>query len=163
MHEEGCSIRKFRETDEASCRALVVELQDAGRQIDPRLRLGEEMADEYLREMHRRCARNNGSILVAEVDGSIVGLAMVLARVPFEELDEPPGDYAVVAELVVRHGMRRRGIGAALLREAERFAQEAQATDLRIGVLSDNKPARELYLRHGFRPYAETLVKSVVA
>jgi ribosomal protein S18 acetylase RimI-like enzyme len=106
-------IRQFLKADEAACRACIVELQDAERQLDPRLRPGDAMADEYLQEMHARCRQHAGAILVAEQSGDIVGLAMVLARVPFETLDEPPGHYAVVAELVVRNGFRRQGIGRA--------------------------------------------------
>ena len=50
--------------------------------------------------MHARCRNYAGTILVAEHEKAIAGLVMVLTRVPFE-LDEPPGDYALVAELVV--------------------------------------------------------------
>jgi len=158
----GVAIRSIRNGDEEACRACVVELQDAEREIDSRLLPGEIMADGYLREMHTRCARHAGAIFVAERDGVILGLVMVLARVPFESLDEPPGDYAIVAELVVRDGYRRQGIGAALLRAAEEYAREAGAPELRIAVLSRNHPARDLYLREGFRPYADTMTKRLI-
>jgi len=155
------SIRKYRESDEAACRACIVELQDSERQIDARLRRGEEMADAYLRDMHARCRDYAGTILVAEANGVVAGLAMVLAHVPFESLDERPGSRAVVAELVVREGFRRRGIGAALLHEAERYAAEAGATELRISVLSGNHAARHLYAQWGFTSYLETLSKEI--
>jgi len=152
-------IRQYQSADEAACRACVAELQDAERQVDPRLRHGDDMADEYLREMHVRCREHAGTIFVAEHDSRVVGLAMVLARVPFESLDQPPGEYAVVAELVVRDGFRRQGIGRTLLEAAERFAREAKATELRIAVLSKNHPARRLYLSEDFTPYSEVLAK----
>lgn len=152
-------IRPYTAADEASCRACIIERQDAERQIDPRLRAGEDMVDEYLRVMRERCRLYAGVILIAAVAGEVVGLAMVLARVPFEELDEPPGEHAIVAELVVRDAYRRRGIGAALLRAAERHAREAGACELRIGVLRENHAARRLYIREGFATYLETLSK----
>ena len=154
-------IRQYQNTDEAACRACVAELQDAERQVDPRLRHGNDMADEYLREMHVRCREHAGTILVAEHDSRVVGLAMVLARVPFESLDQPPGEYAVVAELVVRDGFRLRGIGRALLEAAEQFAREAKATELRIAVLSQNLAAKRLYLSEDFSPYSEVLTKQL--
>lgn len=117
------------------------------------------MADEYLRQMLARCREYNGTILIAEHNNEIVALVMILARVPFESLDEPPGDYALVAELVVRGTSRRHGIGRALLRAAESVATSAGATELRIGVMSSNVPARDLYLREGFAPYTEMLAK----
>jgi ribosomal protein S18 acetylase RimI-like enzyme len=66
---------------------------------------------------------------------------------------------AVVAELVVRSGLRRRGVGSALLQAAERYAREAGASELRIGVLADNDAAQRLYASQGFRPYLSTLTK----
>lgn len=155
-------IRPYQPEDADACRTCIVELQDVEREIDPRLRPGDSMADEYLQQMHMRCRGYAGAILVAEHAESIAGLVMVLTRVPFE-LDEPPGDYALVAELVVRAGHRGLGIGRALLQAAERFARESGATELRIGVLSDNSVARQLYLAEGFAPYVETLAKGLTS
>lgn len=153
------TIRSYQPRDAAACRACVVELQDAERQIDPRLRSGESMADEYLARMHERCRRYAGALFVAEHTGEVVGLVMVLARVAFETLDDPPGEYALVAELVVRDGFRRQGIAQALLDAAEGFAREKGASELQIGVLSRNGAAQSLYHRQGFAPYKETLAK----
>lgn len=153
------TIRPYQPTDADACRPCVVELQDSEREFDSRLRIGESMADDYFQQMHARCRDHAGTILVAEHADAVVGLVMVLARVPFEELDEPPGDYALVAELVVRAGFRGLGIGRALLKAAERYAREAGAGELRIRVLSDNRTARQLYLNDGFVPYLETLTK----
>lgn len=152
-------IRPYTAADEASCRACLVQRQEAERHIDPRLRRGEDMVDAYLEQVHARCREFAGTILVAEAAGEVVGVALVLARVPFEGLDEPPGEYAIVADLVVRDGYRRRGIGAALLGAAERHARAAGAAELRIGVLTGNHAARELYVRQGFAPYLETLAR----
>lgn len=159
MSDDPCIIRRYAADDAAACRACVVELQEAERRIDPRLRPGEAMADEYLGAMHARCAAFAGTILVAAIDDAVAGLAMVLTRVPFEALDEPPGEYALVAELVVRSRHRRRGVGAALLRAAEGVARDAGAAELRIAVLRGNRAARRLYRRTGFAPYIETLAK----
>lgn len=168
MNEHGSTlqhavavIRPYEPDDEAGSRACLVELQDAERAFDPRLRPGESMADEYLAQMHLRCREYDGAIFVAEQLGAIVGLVMILARVPFESMDQPPGTYALVAELVVRDGFRRRGIARALLDTAECYAREAGASELRIDVLSENSPARTLYLRKGFASYEETLTKSL--
>ena len=152
-------IRPYATKDEQACRACMVELQDYERQIEPRLRPGEAIADEYMKAIHERCRQYDGHILVADIDGEVAGLAVVFARVPFEELDEPTGDYALVAELVVRDRYRRQGIGGALLQASEQCAREAGATELRIGVLSGNEGARRLYRLKGFAPHLESLVK----
>lgn len=156
-------IREYREEEVLAIRACVVELQDFERRIDDRLRPGASMAADYLRRMIGRCRDCAGTILVAESDGTVAGFAMILTRVPFEELDDPPGEYAIVADLVVREGFRRRGLGAALLVEAERYARAAGASELRIAVLSANRGAAELYRRVGFAPYSEVLTKRLDA
>ena len=152
-------IREYREDDAAAVRGCIVELQEFERRIDDRLRPGQSMAAGHLAQILDRCREYAGTILVAECGGAIAGFAAVLTRVPFEALDDPPGEYAVVNDLVVREGFRRRGLGAALLREAERYAGAAGAAELRIAVLSANESAARLYRSTGFAPYSETLAK----
>jgi ribosomal protein S18 acetylase RimI-like enzyme len=153
------TVREYRDDDDAAIRACIVELQEFERRIDDRLRPGESMAADYLGQMLDRCRECAGTILVAEYAGAVAGFAAILTRVPFESLDDPPGDYAIVTDLVVRDGFRRRGLATALLAEAERRARAAAATELRIGVLSANESATRLYRSAGFAPYSETLAK----
>ena len=153
-------IRPYRAADVASLVDCIAELQDAERSIDHRLRSGRDIASEYLEALLEDCQRYAGHIFVLEVDGAVAGFTTVFAHVPFERLDEPPGDYALVAELLVRHEYRRRGYARALLAHGERYAASQGAAELRIGVLTDNSAARTLYLDFGFRPYLETLSKS---
>ncbi|HEX6052190.1 MAG TPA: GNAT family N-acetyltransferase [Gemmatimonadaceae bacterium] len=152
-------IREYRDSDAPGVRECVVELQEFERRIDPRLRPGESIADAYVAQMFERCRSWAGTMLVAESSGVIAGIVVVYTRVPFEEFDDPPGEFALVSDLVVRSRFRRSGIGAALLAEAEHYAREAGATELRIGVLSENRAAHDLYVRAGFAPYLVTLAK----
>jgi ribosomal protein S18 acetylase RimI-like enzyme len=152
-------IREYRADDAAALRDCIVELQECERRIDDRLRPGESIAVDYLGQMLDQCRECAGTILLAEQDGAIAGFVTVLTRVPFEALDDPPGEFALVTDLVVRERFRRRGLGTALLSEAERHAKAVGATELRIRVLSGNQPAERLYRRLGFAPYLETLAK----
>ena len=142
-------------------RNCVVELQEFERRIDDRLRPGESMATEYLSHMLDRCESCAGTILVAEADGVLAGFVTILTRVPFESLDDPPGHYALISDLVVRERFRGRGLGTELLRDAEHYAVTAGARELRVGVLSENRAAAGLYRRAGFRPYLQTLAKCI--
>ena len=153
-------VRPYRASDGASLRDCIAELQDSERAIDGRLRPGRAIASDYFYAMFEDCRRYAGQVFVLEVAGTVAGFTTVFARVPFERLDEPPGDYALVAELLVRRAYRRRGYARALLECGQRYAASQGATELRIGVLSDNTAARTLYLDFGFRPYIETLSKS---
>ena len=154
-------IRAYRTNDGASLRDCIAELQDAERAIDGRLRPGRTIASDYLDAMLDDCRRYAGQVFVLEVDGAVAGFTTVFTRVPFERLDEPPGEYAIVAELLVRSEYRRRGYARVLLAHGERFAASSGAAELRIGVLSDNSIARTLYVDFGFKPYLETLSKAL--
>jgi GNAT superfamily N-acetyltransferase len=152
-------IRPYRGTDAPAVRGFVVGLQEFERRIDPRLRPGDAMATEYLRDMLARCVEHAGMLLVAEVDSIPVGFATVLTRVPFESLDDPPGEFALVSDLFVDDRFRRQGVGVALLAEAERLALSAGAQELRINALAGNPVAAGLYERAGFSPYLHTMAK----
>ena len=156
-------IREYREDDFPAIRRCIVELQESERQIDERLRSGEAIADDYLQNTLDRCRQLAGTIFVAEHAREVAGFVTILARVPFKALDDPPGEYALVADLVVRKDFRRRGLAMALLREAEEYARAAGALEFRVGVLSQNEAAVNLYRRAGFAPYLETLAKSLDA
>ena len=152
-------IREYQEHDAAALRRCVVVLQESERAIDPLLLAGEEMADRYCERIHERCREAHGKIYVAVDDSVAVGFTTVLAREPFTELDDPPGHYALITDLVVLEPYRGRGIARRLLQWAEAYAKQAGATELRIGVLANNGTARRLYLDVGFRPHLEVLNK----
>jgi ribosomal protein S18 acetylase RimI-like enzyme len=120
---------------------------------------GETMADRYCGRIQERCREAAGRVYVAEEGSTLVGFVTVLAREPFMELDDPPGHYALITDLVVLEAHRGRGIGRLLLERAERYAKQAGATELRIGVLTNNRTARGLYLDAGFQPHLEILTK----
>lgn len=153
------SIRPYRDDDLTATLRCVIELQNFERTLEPRLRPGEEMAEEYWAHVLSRCEASNGRVLVAEDDGHIVGLVAVVAAEPFMELDDPSGTYGLVTDLFVATSYRKRGLGRVLLEHAEDFARAAGARELRIGILSANDTARRLYTDCGFRPYLEILAK----
>jgi ribosomal protein S18 acetylase RimI-like enzyme len=152
-------IRKYRADDAAAVRECIVALQDYERQIDPRLRPGTFMAPDYLNQMHTRCRDFAGCIFVLECTGVVAGFVTVLTRVPFQELDDPPGDFALITDLIVLERFRRNGFGRALMEVAERYACEQGVNELRIGVLSANESAKRLYMRVGFSGHLEILTK----
>ena len=152
-------IRPFHPSETETLHRLVAEMQDFERLIDTRLLAGDEMAVAYTAEMRARCDREAGTILVADIDGVIAGFVAVRAAVPSEELDQPPGTYALVSDLSVDANYRGRGTGRALLAAAERYAAEQGATELRIAVLTGNVVADALYRSAGFRPYLQTMSK----
>jgi len=145
------TIREYDErADLNRVRDCLIELQDAERMLDHRMPAGEDIVDEYIPRMLDRCEKCGGIILVAEVDGGVVGYATVLTRVTSGELEDGGVEYGLVSDLVVTKEFRGQGFGRHLLRAAESFARAGDVNWLRIGVLADNQSAQNLYTSMGY-------------
>lgn len=151
-------VRPYRDDDADVLRELIAEQQDFLRGIDPELPRGETMAAAYLEHTFESCRTQDGRVLVAEMDGRVVGFATVLNRVPFDAPDSPSGHVAYLMDIAVHAPFRARGVGAALMTAAEDAARSGGAPELRVLVLHGNR-AVNLYRRSGMTDYALTLRK----
>jgi ribosomal protein S18 acetylase RimI-like enzyme len=86
-------------------------------------------------------------VLVAEEDGKPRGFLLLLDGLPDEVTLAP---QAFVAYMAVEPQARRRGIGTALLGEAERIARDRKLPNIAMMVTEENAPARSVYERAGF-------------
>ena len=155
-------IREYdRARDAAAVRALFIELHEAERAIDPRMRPSEEITDAYLAKSDERLREYDGTLYVAEreTDGLVVGYVSVWRRYVSEELDDPPGEMGYVSDLVVSADARGLGVGRALLRHAEAVVRDAGVATLRLAVLAGNRAALALYEDEGFAPAELVLEK----
>lgn len=94
-------------------------------------------------------AQPNALVLLAFVDGRPVGLAVCFEG--FSTFEARP--LLNIHDLAVLPAFRGRGVGRALLAEAERRALEAGCCKLTLEVQEDNLPARTLYERFGFTDF----------
>lgn len=102
------------------------------------------------------CFGRAHELLVAEENDERVGFLLML----YDLQDEVSlGDQAFVAYTAVEPHARRRGIGRALLDEAERAARAAGRPYLSLMVTEDNEPARTLYERAGFATERRMMTK----
>jgi GNAT superfamily N-acetyltransferase len=111
--------------------------------------------------LQQRAAENGGAVLVAEIDGAVIGhLVLTFERMgPF--VREELRDYAYVADLFVRQAHRGHGVGRALIAEAERRAMARGMPRILLGVLSGNHAAERSYRRQGFTDYALEMTKTL--
>ena len=84
-------------------------------------------------------------LLVARVDGTIGGsLTLVLFRIP-------TGVRAIIEDVVVDEGLRGRGIGEALSKQALKVAKENGARTVDLTSRPSREAANRLYQRIGFK------------
>jgi len=83
-------------------------------------------------------------LLIALERGETLGFAWVITT---RALDRA----AYLRLLLVAEGEQSRGVGAALLRDAERRARASGCRHLVLLVTAANRRARDFYSRHGYR------------
>ncbi len=96
--------------------------------------------------------RGRRVLLVAELQGLIIGQIFVQVD---STLAAGRGGAAYLYALRVRPEYRGRGIGTALVREAEALLRERGFARALISVAKDNDAARRLYERLGFEVFGE--------
>jgi RimJ/RimL family protein N-acetyltransferase len=95
---------------------------------------------------HVRAIRKspNAAVVVAEVDGEIVG-RLSIARDP-----HPASAHVADFGVMVAEPYRGRGVGRALLAAAEEWSRAAGITKIELHVFPHNDPAIALYKRAGY-------------
>lgn len=159
-----CRLRLAETADyQAACRLYAEADALHARKRSDRFRVTEEPArSRGLFEGHLEDAEQ--ALLVAEVDGDVVGLVRVQALERLEVPDVPalaPRRYAMVQELVVAQSHQRRGIGTRLMSEAERWARDRGLTQVELGVYEFNEAALRLYRRLGYSTHSRRLSRTL--
>ncbi|HEY7524335.1 MAG TPA: GNAT family N-acetyltransferase [Candidatus Limnocylindrales bacterium] len=101
-----------------------------------------------VRERLARFASPHSRVVVADVDGEIVGFVAVHALPRFEHSDR----VLRVMALVVDAGVRERGVGHLLMDEAEQIGRELGAAFIEVTGGHHRPEARHLYESLGYDP-----------
>jgi GNAT superfamily N-acetyltransferase len=127
------SIRPAADTDADTIAAL---LTDEGYPAGP----------SDILERLTRFASDHSRVLVAEHDGTLLGFIALHAMPRFEHDDR----ILRVLALVVDAGARERGVGRALMAEAERVGADLDAAFIEITAGHHRPEARRLYESLGY-------------
>jgi GNAT superfamily N-acetyltransferase len=120
--------------------------------------LGYPADSETLDSRLRRLEDDPGTqVFVAELDGEVVGLA-VLHVMPL--LERPP--LGRITALVVRRSRRRLGIGRRLVERAEERARRAGCERLDLTTSEHRTDAHAFYRELGFAERSHRFVKDLI-
>lgn len=144
------AVRPARLEDHAALCSLFDELDEFHRQARPDLFRPFDGPARTLSQIEQWLAGSGSTVLVAEEAGDIVGLAVLLTRLPSAFAGAVPRKVIELDNLVVRVDRRGHGIGDRLLAETQRWSREQGATHIEVGVHAFNHDARRFYERFGF-------------
>ncbi|WP_222919169.1 GNAT family N-acetyltransferase [Natrinema sp. SYSU A 869] len=100
----------------------------------------------------------NDGLLVARLDGAIIGFASVSIERGTLELDTTRG---LLSNIYVEPAYRNRGIGTALLEAAEDSLVQRGADTMLLEVMADNESAQQFYRRKGYDEFRVTMGRSL--
>ncbi len=144
-------IRDYVPTDEAALLHLVLELQAIEGQWYDRVRPAAEMGPWYVADLLAQCAKDQGTVLIAERDGQPVGYAVVYVGLSTAgSRDEVEYRYGRIGDLCVTDGHRGSGIGRALIAECEARTRAAGVSYLTIRHDPQNARPARLYDALGY-------------
>lgn len=151
MNKNNILIRKVRTSDaEQYIRLKNLVWRDAYKDIFP-----EEVFDEMDSKVEEKVKKfplnfyndNTKICYVAEVDGNIVGLMYGTIKSMYEYFAEK--GYADLVALYIKPEYQRYGIATKLKETFKEWAKENGADKFVIGVLKENKKARNVYEKWG--------------
>jgi GNAT superfamily N-acetyltransferase len=91
--------------------------------------------------------RRRGDVLVAELDGDVVGVCQVVI---FQHFQHAGGWCCEIESVHVRSDMRSRGIGAQMLLAAEELARERDCYRIQLTSRNVREDAHRFYLANGY-------------
>ena len=103
-------------------------------------------------------AQPDSTVLVAQSEEGVVGLAVLLTRTPSSFAGAVPRKVIEVDNLVVRSDQRGRRVGRRLLAAAVEWSRQRRATHVEVAVHDFNRDARRFYENFGFAPSIDRLV-----
>lgn len=156
------TIRTASAGDHAALCSLLLELHEIhARHLPGRLTTmcDEPFCDELAARLARLVAGQGANLIVAELDGALVGLAEVYLRQSDHAAPVVPRAYGYLQSLIVAEGARGAGVGAALLAAAEEWARRRGASELHADVWDFPGGPLGFYEGQGYSTLRRALVR----
>ena len=151
-------ISEYKSSEIETLKNLVMELQDSLKKIEPEtVAPGSSVRDSYTDDLLQKVEAQRDQIYLAKDDGKAYGFIAVYVSKDTDENIE----YLYISDVVVSENSRGKGIGNALIEEAEHYARGQNLKFIRISSLVLNEGATRLYRNVGFSDYLVTLQKKI--
>jgi len=101
----------------------------------------------------------NAALFIAQIGREPVGAICVIVKESPAVPIFVPRRYAVIDNLVVKGSVRRRGIGRALMKRAERWVRAQGMESIELNVWEFNQDAIEFYRKVGYETASRKMSK----
>lgn len=152
-------LRPYQPSDRAAMTALLLDLNRHENAISGESLVDAETAEIGAIEAEEILAEWDAAVVLAEIDGEPAGLLIWYVATGESYLAEKFRRYGKVDALVVATRHRGKGVGKALLEEAERLTRERGLSRMMLHVIEGNDGAAEAYRRFGFRSHSTNMAK----
>ena len=151
-------IRTASLRDHDALCALFDELDAFHRRARPDMFQAIPGAARTREQVARWLSEAGSTILVAENEEGVVGLAVLLTRPASSFAGAVPRKVIELDNLVVRADRRNLKIGRRLLAASVDWARDRKATHVEVSIHAFNKDARRFYEGFGFQPSIDRLM-----
>ncbi|HVI91841.1 MAG TPA: GNAT family N-acetyltransferase [Dongiaceae bacterium] len=155
------AIRPLRPSDRPAHDFLVAELDRLHHEALPGLIKPPAEARVSDAEFQRRLSDPAIFLRGYQANRMLVGLVRAELKESSEGRAHHSSRVVRIEELIVGRQARGQGIGYALLRSAERWAEEQAATAIELNVYAFNIPAMDFYNAAGFAPRSMVLSRAL--
>jgi GNAT superfamily N-acetyltransferase len=155
--DEAVLIRTAGLADYDSLVALFDELDEFHRQARPDFFRPFDGPARTREQIAGWLGEPGSTVLVAEDDGELIGLALLWMRPPSAFAGAVPRKVIELDNLVVRSGLRGRGVGRQLIEATVDWSRGQGASHVGVAVHAFNRDARRFYERAGFAPSIDKL------
>ncbi len=154
----GLIIREASREDVDAVADLVARLKTLNEELDPSFRTSQRLREEARRYVEESLSDPKARLIVAAVGDEVVGL---LRLVFIDRVFYEPRIKALITDLYVKPGYRRRGIGRLLVEYAVDVARREGAGIISAVFPEGNVIARRFYEELGFRVLQVEVFKPV--
>ena len=157
MAEGETTIRRAKSRDMAFIAEIWLKLAEEMAALDERVATRPEAEILWAKWSGARLRDESSCILVAEVDGNVVGY--LLGHVDEAQPIYQKRRHALISDLYVQSDHRRQGLATKLVEEAFAFFREKEVDHVRMNVLKANEAAHAFWEKQGAADFLERLWK----
>ncbi len=156
------SVRTATVADITDIVRLNRDIQDIHVDLDPDIFSNAIEASEFTEFWQGVFADETNTVLVADLDCSIVGYAWIQVQTRPRTVFNHPRRRVYIHHVGVDSSHRRQRTGSLLLRATEAFASDNGIDKIVLDCWSSNNPAQSFFSRSGFTPLNVVLSKTLI-